>query len=336
MAGITLAQLAQLEKEPMKKYIGMQLLREVKLFDLLPFENVSGLKVQAYWWEKLPTGGAFRSLNEGYTSYEDGQLGDGTEHVYGFGGDITYDSVLEKIKDVVGDPIQMQVNARLQSMGITWNNYFINGDVATDPKGFNGIKKRVAGMDARQTIYFAGAAGGSTAPLDPVASAANARAFLNKFLMAKRRCNKGQVSAFLMNENMIVGFSRVLSYIQGAGNYLSVNQDQFGREEVSFKGIPFVDVGLKQDQSTEIITETETALDAGADSTSIYAVSFDMTAGIYGIQLDQFNAYDPLGGEMESKPSKMYRVDWWNGIANFGRHGIVRMRNLEALADWTE
>jgi len=333
MAGITLAQLAQVTKDPIKKYVGMQLIRESKILEMLPFENVNGLNVKAYWWEVLPTGGAFRSLNEGYTSYEDGQLGDGSESVYGFGGDITYDTVLEKIKDVIGDPIQLQIDARIKSMGITWNDYFINGDVATDPKGFNGLKKRVASMDTRQTIY---AAGSTAAPMDPTGSAALARGFINKFNRGIRYCNAGGCNAIIMNENMIVGFSQVLSYIQGQGNYLSVTQDQYGREEVSFRGVKFVDPGLKKDQSTEIITETEVAGDAGADSTSIYFVAFNKDNGVHGIQLSDFNAYQVGSGELEDSPAKKWRVDWWNGLASFGRHGIVRMRNIEAFADWTE
>jgi len=334
MAGITIGQLMQLEKDVSKKYIGMQLIRQAKLLDILPFENVSGLNVQAYWLEKLPTGGAFRKLNGAYVSKEDAQWGDGTESVFGFGGDITFDKVLNDIKNVVGDPVKMQVDARLQSMAITWNNQFINGDVAVAPDGFNGLKVRVANMDARQTIW---AAASGAAPADPTASAAAARKYFNQFNAAIQRCNAGDCDAIIMNENMQTGFSIALSYIQGAGNYLAVTKDQFGRQDLSYKGIPFIDPGYLQNQTTEVITETEIAGDGGADSTSIYFVSFNTDNGVYGIQLNQFKAYDPLnGGEMESKPSKMMRVDWWNGIASFGRRGIVRMRNIEALADWTE
>lgn len=335
MAGITLAQIAQLATDPMKKYIGMQLLRDAKILEVLPFENVSSLKVTAYWWETLPSGGGFRSLNEGYTSAENGQLGDGSEFVYGFGGDITFDSILERVKDVAGDPIKMQVDGRLKAMSLTWNDYFINGDVAVDPKGFNGIKKRVSLMPSRQTVYFT--ANTTDAPLDPTATAANARAFINKINQAWRYCNNGNVNAILCNEDFIIGFSRVLSLLQGYGNYLAVTKDQFGREEVTYRGVKFFDMGLKRDQSTEIISNTEIAGDGGADSMSVYLLSINMEDGVYGIQLNEFNAYDPLGGsEMESKPSKLYRVDWWNGIASFGRKGIVRLRNLERLADWTE
>jgi hypothetical protein len=334
MAGITLAQVAQLEKDPLKKYIGMQLLRHVKLWELLPFENVSALEVRALWWEKLPTGGAFRMVNEGYPAAQDGQLGDGFEHLYGFGGDIVFDKVLEGLSNVVVDPIKTQVDGRLESMAITWNNYLINGDVAVDPKGFNGLKKRVAAMPSRQTIWLGGS---SAAALNPTASAANARKFINTFNMAWRYCNKGNVNAILCNESFIIGFSRVLALLQGYGNYLDVTRDNYGREEVSYRGVKFIDVGLLQDRTTEIIPENEPDGTASNVAMSFYLISINTQDGVYGIQKNQFDPYDPLnGGEMEARPAKMMRIDWWNGIASFGRYGIVRVRNLKNLAGWTE
>lgn len=334
MSGITLAQLTQIERTPEKKYIMLQLLREAKVMQRLPFENVSGLTVQAMWWEQLPDGGTFRSLNEGYTSAENGQLGDGTEAVFAFGGDVTYDRVLELIKNVVGDPVKMQVDARLKVIGLNWNNQFINGDVAADPKGFNGIKKRIAGMPARQTIW---AAGSTSAPFDPTASAANARSFMNMFNLAWRRTNGGNVDDILCNEDFIVGFSRVLALMQSSGNFLATTKDQFGREELTYRGATFTDMGLLKDQATEVISNTEVAGDGGADSMSVYFVSYNKDQGIYGIQLNPLKAYQPLGtGEMESKPSKLWRIDWWNGLASFGKYGMTRLRNIERLADWTE
>lgn len=334
MPGITLAQLAQLETDPIKKYLGMQLLRHVKLWEILPFENVNALEVRAVWWEKLPTGGAFRMVNEGFTAAQDGQLGDGFENLYGFGGDIVYDTVFEGIGNVVADPIKIQIDGRLESMAITWNNYFINGDVATDPKGFNGLKKRVATMPARQTIWL----GGSTAAaLDPTDSAANARKFINAFNTAWRYCNEGKVNAILCNEDFIIGFSRVLALLQGYGNYLDVTRDNYGREEVSYRGVKFIDVGLLHDRTTEILPSNELAGNGSSNSMSFYLVSVNTENGIYGIQKNQFAPYDPLGGsEMESRPAKMMRIDWWNGIASFGRYGIVRVRNLLRLSSWTE
>ena len=335
MAGITLAQLAQVESDPMKKWIELNILRECKVMERLPFENVSSLQVRAAFWETLPTGGTWRSVNEGYTSAEDGQIGDAWEALYGFGGDITFDTVLEKVKNTIKDPVQMQMEGKLKSMALDWNYAFINGDQATDPKQFNGLKKRVSLLPSRQTVYMTAAS--TDAPYDPTAAAANARHALSKFSQAWRYCNAGNVNMILCNEDWILGFSRILALLQSAGNYLDVTKDEYDREVVSYRGVPFIDMGLKKDMSTEIISNSETAGDGGSDSMSVYFLSVNTMDGVHGIQLNAFNAYDPLGGsEMETKPSKLRRVDWWNGLATFGRYGISRLRNIERLADWTE
>jgi hypothetical protein len=117
--------------------------------------------------------------------------------------------------------------------------------------------------------------------------------------------------------------------------FLDVTKDSFDRNIMTYKGARCVDVGLKVDQSTEIITDTETAGDAGADATSIYAVSFDEQQGVRGIQLANIEVYDPLnGGEMEATPQKKIRIEWWCGLTTFGSHGIVRGRNVEGASQW--
>ena len=120
------------------------------------------------------------------------------------------------------------------------------------------------------------------------------------------------------------------------GGFLDVTKDSFERSIPTLWGSPVIDVGLKRDQSTEIITNTEVAGDSGADSTSIYAVAFNEQQGVVGIQLEPMAIYDPnAGGESESKPVKKVRIDWWVGLAGFGSYGIARGRNLERIADWT-
>lgn len=331
---ITLAQLAQVETDPLKKFIQMQILREARIMEHVPFENVSSLQVAAQWWETLPTGGYWRSVNEGYTSSEDGQLGEGTESLFGFGTDITFDTILERVTNVTRDPVQVQVEGKLKSMTIDYNYAFIHGDPAVNPKQFTGIKKRVAALPSRQTMYATALT--TAAPLNPTADAASARRFFDVLDQARRYTNMGRVSAILCNEDFIVGLGRATRYMQTVGNFLDVGKDTLDREFVTFHGIPLVDMGLKKDMTTEIIATTEAAGDGGSDSMSAYFVSFDLQDGVYGIQLNDLTVYDPLGGsEMESKPSKLKRVDWWNGLATFGRYSIARVRNIARLADWS-
>jgi hypothetical protein len=331
MGLITLAQLADIETEPLRKGIILNLLRDSKVLELLPFENVTSLRTVVIKWKTLPSNPAWRKLNEGYSSGY-GETDQVQESIYGFGGDINYDRVLDKVTNVVIPMKTLQTQMFLKAKALVWNDYFINGDHATDEDGIEGIKKRVANMPARQTVSC-----GITNSWDPTADAASARRFMDDWEKAYYRCNGGKVSAIFLNEDLMWGFGRVIRYLNltGAG-VLSLAKDQFEREIMSYKGAKFVDMGLKRDQSTEIITDTEAAADGTGDATSAYFVSFGLDEGLIGIQLENPAIYDPLsGGEQESTPTKLLRLDWWNGLANFGSYGITRLWNIEAPDAWT-
>lgn len=329
---VTLAMLAKIETDPLKKYVIMNLLREVKLMEVLPFTNVDSLKSVAVRWRMLPST-AFRQIGGGYTASE-GDTEQVWEAVYALGGEINYDRVFEKVKNTIVDMKKMQTDMKLLSMALTFNDYFINGDHATDADGFEGLKKRATNMPTRQTVGFAGAA---AAALDPTSAVASGRAFIDGLEQMHYKTNRGEHNAFFCNEGIKWGIGRVLRYIQAAGgNFLDVTKDSFDRTVPTVWGSPVIDVGLKKDQSTEIITETEVAGDAGLDATSIYAVAFNEQQGITGIQLSPLEVYDPLnGGEQESVPAKIVRIEWWLGLAGFGSYGVVRGWNVEGASNWT-
>lgn len=328
----TLAKLAKLETDTLRRGVIMNLLRDSNLMEVLPFENVGSLKSVAVRWKNLPTV-AFRRINEGYTP-DEGDYEQVWESVYGFGGEIKFDRVFSKVTNTIVDPKVDQMSQKVKALALTFNDYFVNGDHATDEDGFEGLKKRVSLMPSRQSVYFAGAA---AAALDPTASTANARAFLDKWEEAWYKCNRGQVNAIIMNEGTYYGFGRVLRYANiSGGTMLDMTQDSFDRQVVTYRGAPFIDIGLKRDQTTEIITETETAGDAGSDATSVYFCSFNTEQGVSGIQLGEMDVYDPLnGGEQETTPTTLMRIDWWVGLAGFGSYGVVRGRNFEGAANWT-
>lgn len=333
MAGITLGQVAALETEPLKKGVILNIIRDAPIMEKLPFVNVSALRSVAIRWDKLPTGGAFRKLNEGYTAAQEGTVAQVEESLFGFGGEITYDRVLTKIKNVIGDPIDLQTKMKVKALAYSWKDAFINGDHLVDEDSFEGLKKRVSNMPSRQTVY---AAGNTSAGLDPTASAANARAFVDKFEEAWHYCLGGQVNAVYCNEGVLLGIPRVFRYLQLTGNMFDTTKDMLDREFITYKGVPIYDVGYKTDQSTEIITNTEVGGDSSANTTSVYFASFDSEEGLNGIQIEPLSVYDPLaGGESSSAPMLIRRIDWWNGLANFGSYGIVRLRNLKAASSWT-
>lgn len=332
---MTLAQLAQLEKGPtFKNYILTNLIRVNPLFQTLPFENVSTLRTVAVRWRQLPTV-AFRKIGAGYTANE-GQFEQVWESVYGFGGDMQFDRVFDYLKgNTVKDPKREIIDQKLMAMKIKFNDYLINGDHGTDADGFEGFKKRLSLFPTRQSVYFAGS--GATAALDPTASVANGNLFYTKLEEIKAYTNDGNVSAWFMNLGLKLGLGRVIRYIQASGgNWLGAEKDVFGRDQPTLWGAPVYDCGLKEDQSTEV--EAAEADDAGTatNAVRVYAISTDAQQGIQGIQLNEMTPYDPLnGGEEESIPSTLTRIDWWIGLTSFGSYGLAQGTNVEPSSAWT-
>jgi hypothetical protein len=325
-----LSQAVKLEQDPLKKYVLENLLRQIKVMEVLPFENVESLRVTALRWTHLPSV-SFRPLNSDYTEDTSGNVDEVWETLYIMGGTVKFDRVFDKVKNYIKEPKRLQLDMKLKAIALNWNDYFINGDQAVDPEGFEGLKKRVSLMPARQLVLAT--ASGATS-LDVTASAANVNLFWGKVERAYAFANGGDVQAILCNEDMKLGLGRSLRYINAAGgNYLDVTKDSFERQVPTYKGTPIYDMGLLADQSTEIITDTETAADAGSDGTSMYFCPFNMEQGITGIQLSPLEIVPDAKKDVATANQTL--LEWVNGLAGFGSYGVTRLWNILAPDTWT-
>jgi hypothetical protein len=328
--GMTLANLATSLGEPqvMTKAAILDVIRWSRILNFLPFENVNKLILEVEKVQRLPDAGGFRKFNGAYNEGGAAETYKVFEALKMFGEDFTVDRWTPK------EEVQKQIQMKLKSYSLAFNDQFINGDSAVNADAWDGLRKKVTAMQARQTLWFAAS---NAAGLDATANAVSARKFFATLTRGVRRCNGGKCDLIVANEAFIDGLTRSAMLLQASGNYLNTTRDALDRKITTWNDIPIVDIGLKKDQSTEIITSTEVGGDSTANTTSVYFMSFDMLDGIYGAQMEPFRFYDPLNGaEMETKPAKMYRVDWPHTVVSFGNFGIVRARNLKAPDSWTE
>jgi hypothetical protein len=209
-------------------------------------------------------------------------------------------------------------------MAFEWNDTLINGNELTDPDEWNGLLYRISQLAARQRIYLDASGDGTGASLKVLASAANQHQFLDAMHEADN--NVGGVDLWLCNEQTKLYFSSILRR-QGL---LDTTKDSFDRRVDTFLDAPIVDIGLKADKSTEIITNAETDCSDNASS-SVYAVRFGLDEGLTGIQLDALDAY-VVTEELDSKPAKRIRVDWANGIAHLGDYCLCRAMGFKMAA----
>lgn len=324
---VTLVDYAKQSKDPLRKGFIMDLLRFSDLLKIVPFETVDGLSVSGTRWQTLPAA-AFRRIGTGYTE-STGNVEDIAETLVALGGDVKIDRFLTGNGNVIEDPLTTQMRMKAKAVAFKFNDAFINGDQAVDADSFEGLKKRVSNMPARMTIDLA-AAGDS---LKVLASSTTEHQFIDAIHQAVKFVD-GATHIFL-NETVYLGFGQVarrLNLYQQISDALGHTWDGISS---GAQKVPYIDVGLKSDKSTEIITNTEDPGDGGNDSTSIYVARMDDDEGLHGITLEghELDVYDPLdGGEMESGPQYLRRIDWGVGLFNLSNYVICRIKGFKMAA----
>lgn len=340
---LTLNEYGKMTRDPLTKAVIRGLIRQSKILQMLPIQDVPGLQVTSVRWQTLPTSGV-RNLNEAY-SESTGKTENVTDTLHIYGGDIKVDRVLTLAQTTTENPLQTQTEMKIAAVAADVSNDFINGDHAVDPKRFEGIKKRVTNAPSRMTVDLSS----SGDSLKVLASADNIQTFLDalhRLLKVVDAAQGGNV-ALLMNENTYLGIGAVL---RRAG--LNTTQtDAYDREWDAFGKAKLVDIGLKGDQTTEIITSTEDPGDGGNDATSIYAVRFGGVSrqdasgkvsvmdddGLRMIQLKgtKVDPYDPhKGGEGGEgvTPAIIRRIDWVIGLEQKGKYSVARLSGFKMAA----
>jgi hypothetical protein len=112
---------------------------------------------------------------------------------------------------------------------------------------------------------------------------------------------------------------------------LDHSKDMFGRDIDTYMNIRMVDIGIKANQTSEIITSTEatSGVEGNPSSdkcTSIYAVKFGVGDMTWGIQEFPLETKDM--GEIEAKPCYRTRVTWNLGLVTVDPRSLGRLYNI--------
>jgi hypothetical protein len=299
--GLTILEAAKQETNPQRVAV-IRELAESELISIMPFRNVQGGLDYAVEAE-LPAVG-FRGYNETYDeSY--GVINPQYERLKFFGGDIDVD--IQRIKNYGPQAKAEQVQMKVRSMRLTFEDYVINGDESADPRAFDGLKVRV-NTGSSQAVNVNGAL--SLTALDELIDAVDGD---NKILLMNKKMRRRLTTA-----------ARNTSI----GGFISFEQDAFGRRVTMYNDARIV-VTDTNAQNVQIQGFTETS-----SSTSIYCVTFgDLQAtGIqgpaaqgYGIDIKEF-------GEVPDAPVDRTRIDWSIGMAIMNGRSAARAYGITDAA----
>lgn len=296
---VTLAQSAANEPDLFRR--GAQEVASVlPVWDRLRWEPVAG-NAYAYNKDRILPGTAFRTVNEAYVE-STGLVNQDTENIVILGGDADVDRFIEKTRTANREVLMAgQIQMKISSAHRTYVNELFNGDVTVNPKGFDGLRKRLVGTQVIDAV----------SPADEAAFLGELDSLFALVADADAVYTSGEVLARL----------KTLGRAAGGAEY--VMSEITGKREFTWNGVPFVDPGAHWN-GDKIIKHGTT------DGSDMYAVKFaagDGDEGILGITNGGLQAYEV--GELQEKPAYRARVEFYAGLVAQGGHAAARLRGIK-------
>ena len=285
-------------------------LMESNILQVLPWATNKELSILITAMKSLPTIGT-RKINANFDE-SSGKFQQKPEGLYIFGHLIDVDNVLVK-----ADPSQRQTQRRMsaKAMSFKFNDMFINGNPASDE--FKGLKMRVDDVNADGYTDQYIDAGSATTGKGVLYDTTERHYFIDKVSKLIHVISEHKPDALFMNAKLYLCFESAMR----REGLLKQTEDMFGRIINTFQGISLIDIGIKADQTTEIITNGEN-LSGGGDETSIYAVKYGENEYLWGLQQAPMEVKD--FGEISSSQVFRDRVQWVVGLAVSNPRAIAR------------
>lgn len=309
----TLAELSKIETDTLRKSVIDTLLMESNLMELVPWETIGQLTTTIVKVQDLPSVG-FRKINEGYDAAM-GSFEQKAENISLMGCYMDCDKAIARAKNTIADARAIMQTMALKSVAYKFNDKFINGNPVADPEEFKGLKVRVDEAVAEGFTDQDIAADVSNAL--PSAISADNHKFLDK-LDELIYSVKGHNPDFLiMNRKMLLVLRSILRHER----LLDTTRDMFDRVVDVYQGCRLIDIGVKADQTTDII-----GID-GSGFTEIYAVKFGIGDLLWGIQEYPLEVEDK--GLLESMPVYRTEMDWPLGLAQADARAVGRLHSIK-------
>ncbi len=317
MAGeFTLLELSKIETDTLRKSVLDTLLMESNIMEVVPWETIGALATTIVRMGTLPSVG-FRKINEGY-AIGTGALEQKVENISLMGAYFDTDKAIARAKNTIASARAITQVMMTKAIAYKFNDKFINGNPESDPEEFKGMRERVT--DLYDEGYTGQLVDFACAGVGIMNTTTTAHAFLNNLDKLIYQVKGHSPDFLLMNSKMLLALRALLRKEE----LLDKTKDSFDRVIDMYGGARLIDIGVKADQNTEIITETETSagVDGTDEYTSIYAIKFGIGEFLWGIQEYPLEVTDK--GELEDKPIYRTEMDWPVGLALADPYSIAR------------
>src|SRR3990167_3608784 len=184
---------------------------------------------------------------------------------------------------------------KARQAGIKFSETFFEGDMAVDPYGFDGLRKRLTGG---QKIYAGSAATGFPLTL----------AKLEELLDAV--IGDGSEKQLWMSPTMRRKLTSLVRAETGS-SLISTTQDAFGKQHTAYANAP-IRIIRREDTGASFFGYDEDPGDGASDCASIYCTRMG-TDYLHGIQSKSLPTVKDFG-EVQAGPYPLGRIEWYCGM----------------------
>lgn len=329
---LNMAQYAILSNDPLVTSVTFSLIDNGSVMARdIPFANKASLIAAGVRWEGNLPSVNWTNLNEEGTTVT-GTPTPYQEQAYTLRNNIDTDKIYVQDQNQIVNPRSAQLAAYLKAQAYDFNHKFIKNDHVTgDAKAFVGLRFRIDngstfGVRSENKIN-----GGGVDLTQAAATAATFGNFLELVdqLLWSVGSPDGTGVVLYVNDVLSRRWSNLAGRFAGQGGW-SQGTDQLGRTVAMYKNAQIRDIGYKADQSTRIITVTETstgAADTGSTYTSMYAVRYGAEDGMMGWQFEGLQARDL--GLLENGVIYRTFIDWTGGLLSTSTRSIARLYGIK-------
>lgn len=308
MAALTLLQAAaQVAGEDQIKRAGIiELFAQPDILKVLPFIDIPG-SAYAYMQEGQLSGVAFRGINESYDTSV-GLVNPEVERLRIAGGDLDVDKSLVK---TMGPGIRStQERMKVKALSLYFAATILNGDSESDPRQFDGLRKRVTGTQ----LFAAGnSSGGDALSLAVLDDAIDQVEQPTHLIMSKKMRNL--LSQAAKNPNV--------------AGYVTWDKNEFGERVMFYNDLPILVTDYDNDGKQVIDFNEANPGGGSAVGTSIYVVHIG-DDGVSGIQNGTMEVNDL--GEMNDKPVLRTRIEWLCALVVLNGRAAARVWGIKKAA----
>lgn len=313
-SALTLPQYALQSNDPLVQRITYSLLEYGNAMADIPFANRKTLLVNGVRWEGNLPSVDWVPVNT------DPVVVSGTpstyqEQAYITRNAIDVDKALVQDENAIVDPRGAQIEAYLRAWSYDFNHKFINNNhIDGSSASFVGLRHRI---DNASTFGIRSENKINANALDLTQSGIS-NTSANKFLelidqlIWSLDSRNGRGCVLYMNEVMQRRFAYAMRTLGSAA--FNTTRDNYDREVMFYREARIEDIGYKGDQSTRIITTTETA--GGADGASTHTSIYGVHYGIDHLVGWQYEPLKPVDVGLTGNGGCTYRtvIDWTGGI----------------------